>query len=347
MISLLEYQKNLGKKPIKPVNLIHGEEEYLVKTFLDRLKELYTVRILWGDELSLQDFERLASTGGMFGKEETFFVYWSLEFLKSIKDDKRLLSLLSKIKDKRFFFHVESKLTEKDLQKEPFLTISNIGDVISASRLDKRRIRELVKNKLQKEGVNLDEMALEYLLEATSYDLMQLKGETDKILLYGKKHINIEDIKTILVADVEMGLFDFVDGVFLKDYEKALSSLSSVLRMGVHPLQAFSLLVNYALKLYTSKSLIEEGKKPEEALHQVDVKHAFQIMNFKKYLEKNSKESLKSLLKRLYILDINMKVYYSDPSSSLRHFVIEYMLNEESVYISTDSGNKNRSNSEP
>ncbi|MFN7065615.1 MAG: DNA polymerase III subunit delta [Aquificaceae bacterium] len=347
MISLIEYQKKLSKDSVKKVNLVFGEEEYLVKTLVERLKEIFPLRIMWGDELSLQDFERTLLSGGMFGGREVLFVYKASDLFKVSQNPKRFSSFLEKVKDKVIFFYVEGKLRDKDLQKEPLFTLSRLGDVISANKLDKKRIRDLVKNKLQKGGIYIEENALDYLLSATSYQLMLLKGETDKILLYGKPKISLEDVKRIVVADIELGVFDFVDGLFLKDYEKSLSSLRSLLRSGTHPLQILTILGNYALKLYTAKASTEEGKSLEEVLNQIEVKHPFQRLSFKNYLNKNSKQELYDLLRRLYLLDIAIKVYYAEPATSLREFVIEYMLNEEGEYYKTDTGNQDRTDLEP
>ncbi|MEN3028313.1 MAG: DNA polymerase III subunit delta [Aquificaceae bacterium] len=347
MISLTEYQKTLGKREPKPVNLLHGEEEYLIKTFLDKLKELYRVRVLWGDELTLQDFEKLALTGGIFEREETLFVYRSMEFFRGIRDHKQFLSLLERIRSKKVFFCVETKLTEKELQKEPFRSLSRIGEVISAGRLDKKRIREMVKKKFQNGGIELEEGALDYLLEALSYDLMLLKGETDKLLLYGASHLSLEDIKRVVFVQREMNLFDFLDGILLKDYQKAIEALDSSLRAGIHPLQLFTLLVNSTLKLYTAKVLLEEGKKTEEALALVDIKHTLQVLNFKRYMERNSKEEIWSLLERLQLLDLTIKVYYSDPAQSIRNFVVEYMLHEKGAYHTADARDQSGFEAEP
>ncbi|MEJ5339318.1 MAG: DNA polymerase III subunit delta [Aquificaceae bacterium] len=346
-MNLLEYQKGLEKRQIKAVNLIHGEEEYVVKTFLDRLRELMPTRILWGDELTPQDLVRAVSTSGMFTGEEALFLYRAEELFKSIKDYRTFISYLERVRGKKVFFYVGYKLTEKDLQKEPFLSLSKLGDVLYAGKLDRRRVRELVKNKLLREGIGIEEEALEYLLDATSYQLMTLKGETDKLILYGKKHITLEDVKAIVLADWEMGIFDFVDAVFFKDYEKALNSLTSILRSGTHPLQILTLLVNYTIKLYTAKVLVEGGQDLEKALSEVDVRHRFQVMNFKKYIAENSSEELRSLLRRLYLLDMGIKVYYADPAQALREFVIEYILHEEGPYYPADTGDQNRADSEP
>ncbi len=347
MISLLEYQKKLGKGQIKAVNLIHGEEEYLVRSFIEKLREVIPLRILWGDELSLEDFIGFISTTGMFAKEEALFIYMAEEFLKGVKNYKNLISHLERSKGKKVFFYVGYKLSDKDLQKEPFLSLSGLGDVIYTGKLDKRKVRELVKNKFQREGIGIEDSALEYLLEATSYQLMTLKAETDKLILYGKKSITLEDVKSMVLAEPELSLFDLSDGLFLKDYEKALNSINSVLMSGTHPLQVLTFLANYTLKLYIAKTLVEDGWDVEKALSEVDVKHKFQVLNFKKYLTANSIEDLNLLLKKLYLLDMGIKVYYLEPTQALKEFVIEYMLHEEGTYYPADTGNQNRADAEP
>ncbi len=347
MISLLEYQKKLGKGQIKAVNLIHGEEEYLVRSFIDKLREVIPLRILWGDELSLEDFIGFISTTGMFAKEEALFIYMAEEFLKGVKNYKNLISHLERSKGKKVFFYVGYKLSDKDLQKEPFLSLSGLGDVIYTGKLDKRKVSELVKNKFQREGIGIEDSALEYLLEATSYQLMTLKAETDKLILYGKKSITLEDVKSMVLAEPELSLFDLSDGLFLKDYEKALNSINSVLMSGTHPLQVLTFLANYTLKLYIAKTLVEDGWDVEKALSEVDVKHKFQVLNFKKYLTANSIEDLNLLLKKLYLLDMGIKVYYLEPTQALKEFVIEYMLHEEGTYYPADTGNQNRADAEP
>ncbi|MCS7262764.1 MAG: DNA polymerase III subunit delta [Aquificaceae bacterium] len=347
MTSLLEYQRALDKKPPKILNLVHGEEEFLIKNLVDKLRELYKAKVLWGEELTLRDFKNLALTGGVFESGETFFVYNAQEFFKTIKDHKQFASILTKIRGKRFFFHVGVKLSEKDLQKEPFLTFSQYGEVISASKMDRRRVEGIVRNKLQKSGVSLEEGAFQYLLEATSYDLMLLKGETDKLLLYGEPSLTLEELKSIVFAHREMSLFDLAEGILLGDYGKALEALSANLQMGVHPLQILGLLSNYLLKLYTAKVLTKGGKKPEEALALVEVKHPFQVANFKKYLEKNSQEKLRFLLDRLYLLDLAIKVYYSDPTTALKRFVVELMLHEAGARQQADARDQGGAHPEP
>jgi DNA polymerase-3 subunit delta len=335
-----EYIKLLPKADIKPVNLIHGEEYYLVRALLDKLKSLYRVRVLWGDELTLQELLRELTSMAIFSKEEVFFIFKGEEILKEGKGATSLIKGLSRLGKNRVFFYIDHKLSDKDLKKEPFATIGELGEVISANKLDKKRVKSLVLNKLQKEGISIEEDALEYLLNSTSYDLTTLKVETDKIILFGSKRVDLQEVKKIVLAQGEFNIFDFLDAFYTKDWDRALLSLDELTRKGVPALQIFAVLANYAIKLYTVKELQEWEMPIERALSEVDVKHPLMVANFKRYLSKYNLKELLFLIDRLHYLDFSLKIFYAEPEASLRNFVVEYTLNEKGTYQKRDKRNQ-------
>lgn len=331
MIKLEEYQKKLSVGTIKPVNLIFGEEDYLVKAFLDKLRAMHPVKVVWGDELSLYDFINTFTTSGMFSTAYVLFVYNADSFFEEIKDYKAFNSYLQRLGKNKVFFYIKQKLSDKDLQKEPYATISKLGDIIVAGKLDKRKVKDLVLKKFQREGISIEESALEYLLEASSYDLMLLKGETDKLILLGKKSLTLEDIKKTVVLEQELNIFEFLDALFFRNGEKALQALDSLLRSGTPPLQVLAVLVSYSLKLLTLKEAEAKGLPLENLFSELDIKSNFQVMKFKGYLSKNTLEDLWSLVKGLYFLDISLKVFFVNPEKALKDFVVKYLLHEESA----------------
>ncbi len=338
MIKLEEYQKKLSFESIKPVNLVMGEEEYFVKTFVDKMRTIKPVRVVWGDEISLQDFINTFTTGGMFTDASFLFVYNAEEFLSRIKDAKAFASYLQRLGKNKVFFYVKQKLSDKELQREPYATLTKLGDVIVAGRFDRRRVKELVLRKFQREGISIEEPALEYLLEASSYDLMLLKGETDKLVLLGKKSLSLEDVKRTVVLDQEYNIFEFLDAFFLRNIEKTLQALDSLLRSGTAPLQILAVLVSYSLRLLTLKEAEREGLSPDSLFAQLDIKSGFQAVKFKGYLSKNSLEDLRSLVKSLYLLDLSLKVFFANPEKALRDFVVKYLLHEEGTGQQEDQG---------
>ncbi|SHK55028.1 DNA polymerase III subunit delta [Thermocrinis minervae] len=329
MKSIIEYRKQIESSHPKPINVIHGEEEYLIKDFIEKLKSKFDVEVLWGDEIAEETLLDKFRVGGLFGerKQRVFVVRRAEDMLKKVKSKDFYTKLAQKLNGNVVFLIFSQKLTTQDLAKEPLATIAKIGDIVEARRLSKDKVKQLVVGRFQKEGKVITPEAIDYLLEHTDYDLMWLKGEVEKLLLLPKKEITLEDVKKLLVTNFQMDVFDFLEAFFTKDLKKALLSLDSAFRSGVQPLQLLAVLDSYALKLYTAKALSEGGRPVEDALSSVGVKHPFQVHNFKRYMQLYSLEDLKALIRGLYFLDFSIKVYFSEPIKSIRNFVIRYLLN--------------------
>ncbi|WP_448587328.1 DNA polymerase III subunit delta [Thermocrinis sp.] len=326
-MNLLEYQKNISLEKIKPFNLVHVEEEYVVSHFIDKLSEMTSVRTVWGSELSLQDFINLLGESGLFdmGKKgkEIIVIKEGEQLIKRLKDPKLIRSLSSRMKAKVVFILIEEKLDKQTIQKEPFKTILEVGDFLEAKKLDKRRTREMVKKKIEREGKMIEEQALDYLLEISSYDLTFLKGEVEKLLLYAEKGITLEDVKKVCLTQTYGSVFDFIDAFFSKDLEKSLFVLSSLYRMGIPPLQIQAALISYLLKLIAIKK--SQGNV-ENILHQLGIKHPFMIHNFKKYANSFTEKELEILLEKLYWLDFSEKVFFVPPEQALKNTVVDYLI---------------------
>lgn len=335
MFKILQYQKEvLEKGKAKPVTLIHGEEEYLVKAFIDKLRSAYgnSLSLRWGDELEPEEIFSLVSEGSIFGGSENVIVILNFEeFLRKIGRKKRsieaLLNTLKRIKSSRLFLVVSRKLSSQELSKEPFKTIASIGDLVLADRLHPKKITEIVRRKFEKEGGGIEEEALELLINMCGGNLMILKQESEKLITYadGKK-VTPEDVRRVCVPSDSYTLFDFIDYLFQGDLDKTLRSLKDAFSKGVPPLQILGLLYNYAIKLYTAFELRRKGENLDAALEAVGVKHQFAKMKFKKYMEEMNEERIGVLIDRLYRLDIRVKTYFSDPQRELVDFVTEFTL---------------------
>ncbi|MFN3813012.1 MAG: DNA polymerase III subunit delta [Aquificaceae bacterium] len=325
-MNLLEYQKGLEKRQIKPINLIHGEDEYVIRVFMDKISTLYKLEVLWGDELDRRTLLSRLTEEEMFEKRDrVVFIKRADDFLKTIKDGTYFTSLEKKLRRTKLFLIVLQKLSKQTFEKEPFKSLSILCDVLEAKSPDKKKVRDLVEGKFQKEGIKIEQGAVDYLLEMASYNLMLLKGEVDKLVLYGKKEITLEDVKRLCVLSVEHSVFDLMEAFFTKDLESSLFLLESLYRSGMVALQIQAVLINYALKLFVSKKLVGKGLSKEEALRKVGIRHPYQIHTFKLYMEKLSMGDLSKLISNLYWLDISEKLYSADPEKSLRNLVIEYM----------------------
>lgn len=329
------FQKEvLEKGRLKPLNLIHGEEEYLVKTVVEKLKEKFgSVRVLWGDEASPEDLLLEASEGSVFSasKEGVVVVFRFDELVKRVRRRKKslegLLSILRKIKNSYLFAVVPVKLSPEDMSKEPYKTFAEEGCVILADRIPQKRVRELVKRKFEREGGGIEEDALDLLLELCGTDLAVLKVESEKLLTYaGKERVTKETVLKVCVPWEGGSVFELMDAFFSKDAEGILKNLSFLERSGVPLLQVQALFASQLVKLFAVARSVERGGDAEKVFESIGIRHSFARSKMSGYLSKVSSKELRNLIERLYKLDRAEKVFFLPPEKAFREFLLSFAL---------------------
>lgn len=333
---VLQYQKEVIEKgKVKPLNLIHGEEHFLVRTLIEKLKDKFgeNFNLSWGDEIDLEDLYELSSEGSLFSaaSEKAILLMNFDEFLKKLgrkrKSVEALTDLLKSLKTTKLFAVVNYKLTNQELSREPYKTFSELGDIILADKLPTNRIKEIVRKKFEREGGGIEEEALDLLVDTCQGNLMVLKNESEKLLAHadGRK-ITLEDVMKVCLPWEEYTLFEFVDSFFEKDIGKSLRILRDIYTKDTHALQVMGMLTGYITKLFVVHELLSEGEKLESALDKVGVKHQFAKVKFKGYLDKVPREAARTLIEDIYRLDYSVKVLFVNPEDALEKFTTEYVL---------------------
>ncbi|GAB6066483.1 DNA polymerase III subunit delta [Aquifex pyrophilus] len=340
--NIIQFQKEfLGGKVKERVFILHGDEPYLIRTFLSKLKERFgsNYRVLWGDEITEEELYSALSERGIFGssKEEAVVLYKFESFLKKLGRKKKsrefLIKTLKGVKSNYLFIVFDRKLQKQELSTEPYKSIQTFGLIVNSGKLSKEKIKNLVRKKFTEKGIKIEEEALNYLLESAEYNLMELKLEVEKLIDYAwdKKSLSLEDIKRALFTlSDNINVFNFVDVFLLGDYEKAVETLENLYRWGIHPLQIQKLLTSYVIKLYTASRMLEKEDK-NKVLEKLGIKNQFAKLKFTEYLKRNDKESLKRMLTSLQRIDMLEKLYFQDPSKLLKEFVLSFALSPKKV----------------
>ncbi len=333
---LLPYLKNvLEKGSPKEVNLVYGEEEYLIKTLIDKLKERFpnSYTVLWGDELSLEKLFEFSAGGSIFsGGEKALVVLEFNSFVKSLgkRGHSSLINLLKVLKGVFLYAVVKGKLSKAELSKEPYRTITSLGDVIVADRLSKQKVREIVKKKFEREAQGIEDQALEKLIDMCGSNLLALKQESEKLLAFsGGRKVRLEDVEKVCVPWEDAGLFELVDAVVEGDIKGSLIALREVLRKGVSPFQIVATLASYINKLFIVHEMLSRGTNLETALESVGIKHNFLKLKFKRYLDSLDSQRAEALIESLYRLDYGTKVRFLPPDKELEKMVFKVSGNHE------------------
>jgi len=242
---VLQYQREvLEKGKAVAVNLVHGEEEFLVKTLIEKLKSLHrdNVAVVWGDEVRPEDIYALLSEGSMFstGTDRVVVILRAEEFFRKIRGRRSLSSLthtLGKLSRAKLFFVFSRKLTPQDLSKEPLRSVAGMGHVITADKLNLSKVKEMVRRKLEREAGGVEEEAVNLLVDMW-----------------------------VCFPWESYTVFDFIDSFMKGDPEGALRALEDAYRKGIPALQIQSTLTSYALRLYTLHRLLNAGKDETQKL---------------------------------------------------------------------------------
>lgn len=336
--SIIQFQKEFFLKPPQErVFIIHGDEPYLIRTFLNKVKEKYgnNYTVLWGDDLTEEDFYSNLSESSLFGstKEKVVVLFNFEDFLKKLGRRKKnkdfVVKTLREVKRSYVFIVFDRKLQKQELSEEPLKSITAFGSVITASKLTKQKIKELVLKKFKEKGIKVEEKAVDYLLELSEYNLMELKLEVEKLIDYAleTKELSLEEVRRLsFFLSGSANVFEFIDAFLKGESEKALVLLERLYMWGIHPLQIQKLLSSYAIKLFTLKRLVESGKDPKKAMEELGIKHDFVKQKFSEYLKANELSDLKRILSGLRRLDMFQKLYFQPPEDTFKAFVEGFLL---------------------
>ncbi len=267
-----------------------------------------------GEKESLQNACDYDKQFSMFG-EKRLLVAWNIFFTEKNRDDflkekKRFIS-----SENIFLFYEEKdfkksdqflKTIEKEKEKEPKNVI-----IQKFSPLSGKSLFLWIKKEFEKEGVNIEEKAVNLLQKIGGEDLWKIKNEIEKISLY-KKDISIEDVTFMSKIGVETNIFKTVDAIGEKEREKALFLFYDHLQKGDNPLYLFSMIVYQFRNLIVVSDLMRRNVSYEE-MKQRSGLHPFVFKKTYHQVKKFSFSELQDIYSKLSLTDRKIKTGQIDP----------------------------------
>ena len=246
---------------LQGIYLLCGEEAYLRRQYRDRLKNA----IVGDDTMNYQYYEgKNISVGEIIDLAETlpFFADRRLIVLENTQlfksGGEQLAEYLNERAESTYFLFVEPEI---DKRSKLYKTVQAKGCIVEFGIQDENTLTRWILGMMKKEGKNISQNNLRYLLEKTGTDMENIRKETEKLFCYclDKDVIEREDIDEICTKQITNQIFDMIGAVADKQQEKALALYYDLLALKEPPMRILFLIAKHFNQLLQVKDLHKKG----------------------------------------------------------------------------------------
>jgi DNA polymerase-3 subunit delta len=321
--------KEIERNIIKPIYLIYGEEGYLHKIVLDKIREqfsrqkkLVNYETFYGENL---DFNRLLNSLQTLslGVGVQCIIIRELEKIKRPLIQK-LISMVDRLS---FDYNNLMLLLLSNGKRMPAnFSMDNLkkyGVAVSLPKMNVTQTRLWIKMRCKEAKREISEEAIYYLQRIAENDLALISNELEKLFCYlGDSNIQID--KEVLIENVygiqEGNIFDFVDAVGERKGDKALSLLKILMDSNeYHPLQILAML-NRQMRLIIQKKLSPNNYKKNKGGKSLPY---FVVKKLITQSQRYKMDELKRAFHYLLDAEISLKTGYLLPDMVLEQLVIK------------------------
>lgn len=272
--SLKAFEAQLKEKTLGSLYVFHGEEAYLRDEYLKQMRsillpagaEAFNLKVLEGKELDVPTILATADCFPMMA-ERTLVLVKDFDLFKAPEaQQKALLDYFADLPEYLCLVFVYDLIPFKaDARTKLSAALKEHGLVVEFTHQDQKRLMNWIARHFKATGHTIDTKTAEYLVFLCG-DLMQnLASEIDKIGAYAKDtRITREDIDAVAAPQLDAVVFQITNYMSVKNYDKALSTLSDLFHMQVVPQMILGTLARHFRQLYSARVALEERHSGDE-----------------------------------------------------------------------------------
>lgn len=306
---------------------LYGSDTYRswqkLNEIVNHYKEIHksglNLKYFEGKHLNFQDFKNEIETISMFREKKLLILKeifsnknFQEEFLKQGKkiiDSQNLILIYEKgeIEEKNPFF----KFLKENSRWQEF------------KPLEGQKLKIWVEKEFKKYQAQIDQEALEKLINFVGNDLWQMENEIKKLVSYknGQK-IEPRDIELLVKPKIETDIFKTIDAIAQKKKNHALVLIHQHLEKGDTPLYLLTMINFQFRNLLTIKELIEKNIPYYKILKQSGL-HSFVVKKTYQQARKFTFQQLKKIYQRIFQVDLAIKTGRIEPETALDLLITE------------------------
>lgn len=216
-----------------------------------------------------------------------------------------------------FIYSLADKLDERKKIVKYLKEKTNFKQVDLPNHL---QLKNIIRNRILKYNSDIEENAIDLLLEKVGTNLVELSNEVDKLVLFKKDDIiRRDDVRDFVTCNVDSSIFDLSNAILDKDIVKSLSLFDDLIANGMEPIVLISVLANqFRLALlvngYKKMGLDNASIAKKVKVHPYRIKLASELSFSKQALENN--------LLKLAGLDYKIKIGQINKHHGMKLFIL-------------------------
>ena len=314
---------------LKQVYLLFGEENYLKKQYKDRLTKAIvydgdTMNYVYyeGKGIDVKEIISLAETMPFFS-ERRLIVIENSGFFKNATPE--LAEYMKDIPETTYFVFVES---EVDKRGKLYKAVKDKGRIVELARQDEKTLVRWIYGNVKKEGKQITESSIHYVLSKCGTDMENLQKEMEKLFCYtlDKEVIELRDIDAICTTQITNEIFDMVNAVAEKKQKRALDRYYDLLALKEPAMRILYLLSRQFRLLMEVKEMTGQGYDKKSIASKAGL-HPFAVGKYIEQSRRFSQEELRSILEESVDIEERVKTGRLQDVLAVELFIVKYSSN--------------------
>ena len=291
----------------------------LIEEYKKVHKNALTLKSFEEENLNFDEIKNEAKISSIF-QEKKLIIF--KDVLSLLKNEPRFMGLLNDLQKSD---DIVVFLEEKDFKGKNELIKFLMKNAKSQEfqPLNNDKLKNWVKKEFSKFKTEINDKALDKLIDFAGSDLWQLSNEIKKLVNFKPQgRIELKDVGDLVRPNIELDIFKTIDAIASKNKKIALFLVHKHLEKGANPVYLLSMINFQFRNLLIVKDLIEKNL-PYYSILKIARMHPFVMRKTYQQADRFTFQEIKKIYQKIFQVDLAMKTGKISTDSALDLFLSE------------------------
>jgi len=320
--------RDLQEKPLKPLYLLYGEEDFrrrtavelLRKRLIDPALEDFNLTKLDGRGLDVRAIMEAVDTPPMMAEMRLILV----RDYDVFKNKDALEPVISDLPDGVCLVFVYEQLECKpDARTKFYKKLTEVGELAEFTRAEPAELATWMRYRFKQAGKKIGTPELNALVERCGDGMTNLASEIDKLCAYCTDIVvTVEDIEKVTCRVAEAQVFALCDAITDKKLSLALHLLDDMEAARAEAIPTLALIGTQMRRLYAARLTLNAGQGTKALMELCGLKYSFQAEKLMNGAQRVKLRGLRCCLQRCSDADLALKSSKGTPYACLRELLV-------------------------